>query len=335
MPLRLLEIVVPEEESGAVRHLLEHHRVLGAWRDAAAGRALVQALLTAEEAEPIMDQLEQLFSNREDFRVLLLPIDATLPRIEADAEAAAATPQPEAQETPYHLSREELYTAAADGTKTSPVFAAMTALSAVVAAVGLLHNNLTVVIGAMVIAPLLSPNVALALATTLGDLRLALDALKANVVGLLIAVLLSAAIGAVVTIDPTIPAIATRTQVGPDDLVLALAAGAAGTLAFVSGSSGAVIGVMVAVALLPPLVAFGLLLGSWHPQLAFGALLLLIANVVCVNLAGVITFLALGVRPRTWWEAKRAKRATRLAVLLWAGLLAILAATLFLARPGP
>jgi uncharacterized membrane protein len=62
---------------------------------------------------------------------------------------------------------------------------------------------------------------------------------------------------------------------------------------------------MVAVALLPPLVTFGMLFGAGYLQEAFSAILLLFTNIICVNLAGVITFLAQGIRAITWWEADR------------------------------
>ncbi|PID99945.1 MAG: TIGR00341 family protein, partial [Acidobacteria bacterium] len=94
--------------------------------------------------------------------------------------------------------------------------------------------------------------------------------------------------------------------------------------AFTSGASGALIGVMVAVALMPPLVACGILLGAGHLLLAFKALCLVITNVICVNLAGVGTFFIQGVRPGTWWEAKKAKKSARTAVILWSCLLSLL-----------
>jgi len=52
--------------------------------------------------------------------------------------------------------------------------------------------------------------------------------------------------------------------------------------------------------------------------------LLLATNVICVNLSGVVTFLIQGLRPRRWWEAEKASRAARIAVLLWSFLLAVL-----------
>jgi uncharacterized hydrophobic protein (TIGR00341 family) len=325
---RLVEIIVPKAGAAEVLELLDGYPLLGRWPDEEAGRILLRVLLPAEEAEPALDRVQQAFDGVEGFRIVLLPVTATLPRIPADEREAKP-----AKRT-HRISREELYAEAAGSIRTSPVFIALTVLSAVVASAGLLGDNLAVVIGAMMIAPLLAPNVALAMGTTLGDLRLIRDAMKANLVGVSIALMISVAVGVAVEVDPAVPAIAVRTAVTNTDLILALAAGAAGTLAFTSGLPSAVIGVMVAVALLPPLVNFGLLVGGGHPGPASGAFLLLVANVVCVNLAGVLTFLAQGVRPRTWWEAERARASTRIATILWASLLALLALTLLLARPG-
>lgn len=93
--------------------------------------------------------------------------------------------------------------------------------------------------------------------------------------------------------------------------------------------SAAVIGVMVAVALLPPLVTAGLLVGSFQWTPAFYAFLLLFTNIICVNLAGVATFLFQGVRPRTWFETSRAKRANKIALTIWVSLLMVLSLIIY------
>jgi len=56
---------------------------------------------------------------------------------------------------------------------------------------------------------------------------------------------------------------------------------------------------------------------------AAGAFILILTNVTCINLAAVATFLFQKVRPRTWWEEERARKATRLAVATWLIMLAI------------
>jgi uncharacterized hydrophobic protein (TIGR00341 family) len=203
-----------------------------------------------------------------------------------------------------------------------------------VAAVGLYYNSVAIIIGAMVIAPLLGPNVALSLATTLGDLSLLRRALLTALAGIATTMVLSVAIGMLVQVNPESPEVASRNAVALGDIVVALASGCAGALAFTTGVSATLIGVMVAVALLPPLVTFGLLLGGGHTASAMGALSLFLMNLICVNLAGVSTFLVKGIRPATWWEKDRAGKATRIAILLWVLLLAALVGMILLLRKG-
>ncbi|HDR90663.1 MAG TPA: DUF389 domain-containing protein, partial [candidate division Zixibacteria bacterium] len=116
----------------------------------------------------------------------------------------------------------------------------------------------------------------------------------------------------------------TRTQVTHGDLIIALASGSVGVLAFTTALPTMLVGVMVAVALLPPLVVTGLLIGAGHMESALGATLLLLTNLICINLAGVITFYIQGVRPLTWWDAEKAKKATSKAILIWLILFGIL-----------
>jgi len=184
----------------------------------------------------------------------------------------------------------------------------------------------------MVIAPLLGPNVALALATTLGDLALARRASLAGAAGFGTATALSLLIGALVEVDPTLSEVAARTHVNLGDIALALASGCSAALAFTTGLSATLIGVMVAVALLPPLVTFGLLMGGGHPAPAWSALLLFLVNFICVNLSGVLMFVVRGIRPASWWEKDRARKATRIAILWWALLLIALAVIVLLSR---
>jgi uncharacterized hydrophobic protein (TIGR00341 family) len=136
----------------------------------------------------------------------------------------------------------------------------------------------------------------------------------------------------VFSVDPGIGEHASRTQVGLGDIAIALAAGVAGTLSFTKGLPSALIGVMVAVALLPPTVTVGMLLGSGNTALVPGAVQLVLVNVICVNLGAVTTFFFKGVRPRTWWETKKAEKATRTAIIIWSALLIILVVTILVSQ---
>jgi uncharacterized hydrophobic protein (TIGR00341 family) len=332
VPLRLLELTIPDGEAERLADLLEDIPVLHLWAtESGEANDFIRVLVEAQHVEAVSDVLVNHYGPRDDFRLISLAVEATVPAVPPpESEGTEGDESEKGKKEPQRISREELYEDLAEAAKLTNLYLVMVALSTVVAAVGLIRGDIAIVIGAMVIAPLLGPNIALSLACTLGDPDLAKRSLRAVGAGVAVAAALSMLVGAVLVVDPSTPAIAARTQASFADIILALAAGAAGTLAFTSGVPAVVVGVMVAVALLPPLVTAGLLAGSGHWTLASGAFMLVVTNVTCINLAATATFLIQKVRPRTWWEAERAKKATRLAMVTWIIMLAVLLILMFL-----
>ena len=330
MALRLLEMVLRETDSDDVRKLLIDCNVIE-YRQIRLpdGEVLVRILLDAEQTETVLDLLDRRYTGAEGNRVVVLPVEATLPRAEAAPPAAPGQP-PAEEPPPERIGREELYEDIKNGARLSPVYLAMVVLSTIVAAIGLYTNSVAIIIGAMVIAPLLGPNMALSLGTTLGDLRLLRQALVTVLAGVAATMVLSVVFGVLLQVSEASPEIVSRSSVGFGDIAVALASGSAGALAFTTGVSAALIGVMVAVALLPPLVTCGLLLGAGDLGLAFGAMALFLVNLICVNLAGMTTFLVQGIKPTSWWEKERATKATRVAIALSVALLAVLVAMIIL-----
>jgi uncharacterized hydrophobic protein (TIGR00341 family) len=329
----MLELTIPGEDLERIPPLVEDIRVAQMWTSESTDTTgLVRILLDAADTEAVSDVLIQHLGSRDKFRLVSFPVEATVPAVEEPPKTEPAIEEElqSAKKGPRRISREELYEDLAEVSKLTPVYVVLVALSAIVAAVGLIRGDVAIIIGAMVIAPLLGPNVSLSLACTLGDPELAKRSLKVLGVGVVTAAVASFLMGKLIEVDPNAPELAARTHPGIGDIIIALAAGTAGALAFTRGVPGVVVGVMVAVALLPPLVAAGLLAGSGHGASAAGALRLLLTNVTCVNLAAVATFLLQKVGPRTWWEADRAKKATRLAVITWILMLVVL---LVLMRP--
>ncbi len=334
MALRLIEMVLGEKDGVEVRALLKEHTVIEHRQVRLPdGEVLVRILLDAEQSDAVLEVLEKRYAGQDGNRVLILPVEATLPRAAPQRAGASGQSLPEGK-SPERIGREELYEDIKDAAQCSRVYLAMVVLSTIVAAVGLYYNSVAIIIGAMVIAPLLGPNVALSLGTTLGDLPLLRRALLTALAGIATTMVLSAIIGVLLQVNPASFEVASRDAVGIGDIVVALASGCAGALAFTTGVSTTLIGVMVAVALLPPLVTFGLLLGGGHTAPAMGALSLFLMNLICVNLAGVTTFLIQGIRPTTWWEKKRASKATRIAIGLLVALLALLGGMILVLRKG-
>lgn len=327
MPLRLIEFTAPADAVDSLHDLQHSLDVLDRWEvPLTESMVLVRLLVDTKRAEGMLDDLQTQFGRVEGFRIVMLPVEATVPRPEQPEPADI-----QAEKSPDRISREEIYHDIVDSAEVSRIFVIQVILATVVAAVGLVRNDTAVLIGAMVIAPLLGPNMSLCLATTLGDLDLIRKSLKTNFVGLAVALCASMSIGFLLPISPEIEAITSRTHVSTGDIILALASGCAGVLAFTSGAPSALIGVMVAVALLPPFTVFGLLLATGEYAAASGALMLVSTNVICVNLSGVLTFFAQGLRPRTWWETERATKATRIAVVVWTTLLLVLLGLIYMA----
>lgn len=337
MSLRLIEIFLPDGYQNVVKEALAELDVLDIWQETAEkDRAHMKILVSTGETERVLDLLEKTYSHMEGFRIILLPVEASLPRPKTEDKALTnkKAALPTRHDLPHRLrvSREELYADIEKTVRISWVFFAMVFFSSVVASIGILRNNVVFIIGAMVIAPILGPNVALSLATTLGDIGLSRRAIRAIGFGIVTAIISSMVIGMAFVVNPELPELKTKTVVSFGDIVLALVAGSAAALSFTSELFSALIGVMVAVALLPPLVAFGMLIASGQWELALGSMYLFLTNLICVNLAGVVTFLIQGIRPLTWWEASKAKKATGVALFIWVFLLLVLALVIYLSR---
>lgn len=312
MALRLVEIILERGSSEEVYGLVQGNNLIDFRQiELPNDKVFVRILLEAKETEALLDSLEKYYTSRKDYRVLILPVEATLPRAEQEKERSD------------RIGREELYEDIKNAGRFTWVYLAMVALSTLVACIGLNQNNVPMIIGAMVIAPFLGPNMASALATTLGDLSLLRSAILTTFYGIITAAVLSAALGFLMN-NPITDEMLSRTHVQFSDIAVALAAGCAGSLAFTSGVSVMLIGVMVSVSLLPPVVTFGMLIGSGYQTLSIGALLLFFVNLICVNLAGIAMFLVQGIYPLNLWEKDRAKKATFTAIPLWILLLAIL-----------
>lgn len=341
--LRLVQLLVAEEHREQAMEILRADERSPQWNTALGdGRVMIQAILPAAGNEPVLDELESAFRDTEGYRILFLPLEATVPRLEDDPaeedseeegtpEIRGAEEEVGSEKVPARINREELYSDVVENSRSTPFYLAMVALSAVVACAGLMLDDVAVIIGAMVIAPLIGPSMGIALATTLGDLKLGRSALWASATGVSVAFGVAALAGAFLPVDPGGTEIAGRTELTWGHLTLALAAGAAGAASMAQGVGAVLVGVMVAVALLPPLAAAGLLLGSGEVEAGIGALLLTAGNVVSVNLAATAAFLIQGVRPLDWWEGERRTRALWVAAGLWGGLLAALAALIALA----
>ena len=296
MALRLLELIVDTEDEDTLRGCLPDEPHLVTRESLDGDRVQLRVVLESGAVEEVVEKIEECLDER--YQGLIHGLRATLPRPDPEEEEEEKDElSPEAKERD-RVNIDELVAEVETALNPDVSYIAWNILASVIACLGLIRDNVAIVIGGMIVAPLLSPSVGLAVATTLGDLRLARRAAWTSLVGLGAALATAALMGFAADFDPEVRQITLRTHLDFGDFLLAGSAGVIAVLATVAERTLAQVGAMVAVALLPPLATAGLLVGvgDWRP--AGSALLLLAVNIVGINLAGVVTLLILRVLPR-------------------------------------
>ena len=179
-------------------------------------------------------------------------------------------------------------------------FFALLVLAAIIATYGVLSDATATVIGAMLVAPLMTPIIATAAAVVLGSPSRALHSLTLTAAGIVTVILISILLTWVIP-DATISftdnqEISSRTNPGLYALVTAMGAGAAGAFivsrAELSDSLG---GVAIAVALAPPLCVVGISIQQRQWDAATGAFLLFLTNYLATLFAGGFVLMAIGL----------------------------------------
>ncbi len=189
-------------------------------------------------------------------------------------------------------------------------------LAAVIAAAGVVGDSTATVIGAMIVAPLMTPIQGIMLATVLGDRANLIRSLVLVLAGAAAAVAIAYLVGMLVVNDvlaDTNSQVAARVTPGLIDLLAALGTGVVGSVALIRRDiSDALPGVAIAISLVPPLSVVGLTLESGSVQQSLGALLLFMTNVVAIIGTGIVVMSFYGVNRLTRSSTDNASRVARL-----------------------
>ncbi|ELZ33404.1 hypothetical protein C474_04970 [Halogeometricum pallidum JCM 14848] len=211
----------------------------------------------------------------------------------------------EGEESDSRIARDELRTSAREIEPDRKIFLAQAVLSATVATAGLLLNSVIAIVGSMVISPLTSSLLSVALGALLGDSELLVDGAKSQLFGLGFAVVTGFCVGLLANwtavVPPNGPIVGTKQVTAfstPGFLILtiAIAAGAASALALATDQGVVLAGVAVAAAVIPAAAAGGVGLAWRQFSVAFGAFAVLLLNVGCINVTSYVTFRLLGYR---------------------------------------
>ena len=193
-------------------------------------------------------------------------------------------------------------------------YVVMIVLSAALATLGLLTNSVAVIIGAMLVAPLMSPISSFSTGMATGILHLTRRASLTLFTGVTLALLISILMGVVLPFDTPTDEMLARGSPNLLDAAIALVSGWVAAYATArKGIPAALAGVAIAAALMPPISTIGLGLALRNFDLAFGANLLFLANIAFIIAAQYSTFLWMGMHPskdregatlsrsRAWW----------------------------------
>jgi uncharacterized hydrophobic protein (TIGR00271 family) len=173
-------------------------------------------------------------------------------------------------------------------------------LAGVIASAGVVADSTATVIGAMIVAPLMTPILGIVLAITAGDRRNLSWSIVLVVTGAIAVVLLAWMFGhlsPVPVVAETNGQVAGRVNPRLVDFAAALATGAVGAFALVRDDVGDTLpGVAIAISLVPPLAVVGLTLEAGAGDQARGALLLFLTNVAAILVSGVFVMALFRVR---------------------------------------
>lgn len=213
-------------------------------------------------------------------------------------------------------------------------FLALISLSTLIAALGLLQDSAAVVIGAMLVAPLMTPLLGAGLALVQGNLPLMRTAGQAIVFGFLIAVAIGFAVGALVPLPELTSQLEARGAPTLLDLGVAFFSGIAAAYCLGRPNlSAALPGVAIAAALVPPIATLGISLALDQREVARGAAILFGTNVATIILGAATSFFGAGIRSnRRLTRKNRWARAVLVVLVLAVALLAIPLASLLIAQ---
>jgi len=247
-------------------------------------------------------QLAEESSSRESLRTTHLPTLATSRMLREKSLPLF----PHAAEADFR----DLFKNLRDSARLSTAFIVLMILSTLLASTGLFLNSASVIIGAMILAPLMAPIISLSMGVVRSEHGLIQTSIKTLLTGLLMALSFAALFALITPLRTMTGEMDSRLHPSLLDLAVALLSGVAGAYANAKEEiAKSLAGVAIAVALVPPLAVCGIGIGWVQPDMVLGAGLLFLTNLVGIMLAASITFLVLGFAP-----VSRARKALLLSI---------------------
>ncbi|MBZ9730598.1 DUF389 domain-containing protein [Salegentibacter sp. JZCK2] len=193
---------------------------------------------------------------------------------------------------------QELFKVLRENSKSSSIYVVMMILSTLIATFGLFANSSPVIIGAMILAPIISPIVSFAMGMVRYDTNMLKRGIITILIGTGVSLLFSSGVTLIIPIKLITSEVDARLSPTLLDMGIAVASGVAAAYAHAKeGIAKSLAGVAIAVALVPPLAVAGIGIGWWDWDVFSGAFLLYLTNLAGIIMFAGITFLILGFAP--------------------------------------
>ncbi|ARS91692.1 TIGR00341 family protein [Natrarchaeobaculum aegyptiacum] len=333
--MRLVQLTVPTGMRGAVLETLDARGIDYVVTDEHSRReytAVVYFPLPTPAVEPVLDELQETGIDEDAYTVVVdaeTVVSQRFEKLREEYETGDVGSE--------RISRQELETEAEDLTPSFGIYVTMTVVSAIVATAGLLLDSPAVVVGSMVIAPLIGPALGASVGSVIDNEDLFRQSVVYQLLGVVVAIVAAAIFAWMVRVTNIVPPgleigdvdeIAERLTPDLLSLAVALGAGVAGIISIATKLSTALVGVMIAAALIPPAAAAGIAIAWGEPAAATGSTALVFVNVLSVNLAGLVTLWYAGYRPENLLSLRSTEQRVRKRVIALGLIVMIFAAFL-------
>ncbi|MFB9805176.1 DUF389 domain-containing protein [Haladaptatus pallidirubidus] len=299
--MRLVHVFISEEQKEAVFKALEEGEieyVVVSASSAATGGTLVEFPLPTDGVNDVLDSLREVGVDENSYVVVGSAETATTGTMERLQNRYASDFSP--------LATAELRSKSRDMSYDLYSFVWLVAVSAIIAAGGLLVDSPAVIVGSMVIAPLVGPVLTTGVGVVTDDRKMISDSIQLQAVGLVVAIVTSAVFSLFLRVTGFAPAgLAVSSielvsvRLAPTMITVAIGLGAGSAAAFALTTKGptALVGVMIAAALLPAAATVGIALVWGALIVALGSSILLAMTLIFINVAVIATLRYLGYRP--------------------------------------
>lgn len=314
--MRLVQITLPAGKRETLLSTLDDEGIDYVVTDETSGReftGIVYVPLPTNAVGPVLDSLREAGLSDDAFTVVL-DANTVISRRFEELEEKYAEEQSERR-----IARDELVAAAAELAPSRSTYLLMTTISALIATAGLLLNSAAVVVGSMVIAPLVGPAMATSVGTVVNDSEMFRRGYRLQIAGIVTAIVAAFGFAFIVRQVHLVPPLTDvtsipeiRERIAPDflSLVIAIGAGVAGIVSLTTGVSAALVGVMIAVALIPPAATVGIGLAWGQPLVSLTSGVLVLVNMLSINLSALVVLQYKGYQPEHWFFQSDARRDT-------------------------